>query len=714
VPFQRDARRSPTRTAVLLVGARADAGRFRIAAASVALHEPSADRFALAIDALPGDTLGAGAALLEPAAFVPYDRLMRLAFGSTQAELADALVPPALRSLARRGYDRVIALPATAFVRGPLDPLYAVLECSDVVPDPGFAIGWWGTARGTGRRVLRHHPADAELVSSRGATAKALASASVVLVDDVPARSRPEVSAALLARTDPSVELESAYRRTSLDVDGAVSGPAFRYAAFSNGVRVDAVCRALLRDGLAAGEAFDDPGDVRAPVSFFAWLTAPSATGRRLSRYLERYVALRPALRRAFPRCDVNPEPLLQHLRNHVPADLDPVWCERNPLVPAALRGPVPDSAGVNVIGYFRAELGIGEAGRSLVHALGIAGVPHAILDFSSGSSNRGGDRTIERFDDDPAHGISVLCANPDQFDLFARHPASRAFARGRYRIGAWWFELPDLPVAWQAGLACVDEIWAGSHFVQAAISRISPVPVTYIPPIVAPRSGAPVSRAEFGLADDELAYLFVFDFNSVWERKNPDGAVAAFRRAFASDGRARLLIKTINAPLHQDAYERLRGVIGTDPRIRLIDEYFDRDRLARLMQACDAYVSLHRAEGFGLTIAEAMVYGKPVVVTRWSGNLDFTTATNSFLVEGTPIRIERAHGPYYAGGLWAEPDVEAAAAAMRLIADQPGEATRRAELGRLHVRSMFSPARVGSLVRARVDAIGRMREACA
>jgi glycosyltransferase involved in cell wall biosynthesis len=447
---------------------------------------------------------------------------------------------------------------------------------------------------------------------------------------------------------------------------------------------------------------------VRAPASFFAWLCAPSKPGGQLSRYLERYVALRPALRRAFPRCAADPAPLLRHLRAQRPPDLDAVWYSGDPVTPAALREPVPQRTGVNVVGYFRAEFGIGEAGRSLATALRTAGVPHALLDFSSGSLNRNADTSIERFDTAPPYGISILCANPDQFAYFDHHATATAFGDGRYRIGAWWFELPDLPEAWLGGFTRVDEVWVGSRFVEAAVARVSTVPVTYMPPIVEPRATAPVSRAEFGLADDDLAFLLVFDFNSVVERKNPAGAVAAFRRAFPP-GRARLLIKTINAPLHPEAFARLRDVIGDDARIRLIDEYYDRDRIARLMRACDAYVSLHRAEGFGLTIAEAMLYGKPVVVTGWSGNLDFTTQENSFLVDARLVRIDRAYGPYYAGGLWAEPDLDAAAAAMRTIAEQPHEAARRAERGRLDVRLLYSRGRVSSLMRARIDALAAM-----
>ena len=715
VPFLSDRRQPAARAAVLIVGTRADAGRLRIAAASLARHAKWADRFVLAIDQLPGDELRCDAAPLPAAEFIAYERLLNLAYTSTPRGLAEALVPQALHVLLERGYDAAVALPATAFARAPLDPFFAALDAADVIPDPAFATGWWGARRGAARRVTRRHPSDTEIITLRDASSRALTRAAVVLVhDDLPPVNGRDVSHALLAVPDAIAELASAYRRTSLDVGGGARGPAYRYAAFSNGVAFDDACRALLRDALAAGERFDDPGDVRAAPGFFAWLISPSAPGLRLNRYLERYVALRPALRRAFPGCGAKPAELVSHLRAQRPDDLDPAWYDSDALIPAALRDAVPESAGVNVIGYFRAELGIGEAGRSLARAVRIAGVPHALIDFSSGSSNRSGDRTIERFEDGPRYDISVLCANPDQFSVFDLHPSSAAFGGGRYRVGAWWFELPDLPPDWLGGLARVDEIWAGSHFVEAAMARVAPVPVTYVPPIVEPRPNARVSRAEFGLADDELAYLFVFDFNSVWERKNPDGAVAAFRRAFETGVGARLILKTINSHLHPAAYQRLRDIVGDDPRITLIDEYYDADRLARLMRACDAYVSLHRAEGFGLTIAEAMLYGKPAVATRWSGNLDFMTPQNSFLIDGKLTRIDRAAGPYYAGGLWAEPDLDAAAAAMRLIADHPRAAADRAALGRLDVRSLFSAARVASLVRARIDAIGAKRKVCA
>ncbi|HEY4441811.1 MAG TPA: hypothetical protein VGN14_15225, partial [Candidatus Elarobacter sp.] len=480
----------------------------------------AAARYVLAVDALPGDEIPVDAVPLSPVEFVAYDALMSAAYASTPSELVASLVPDALRCLARRGYDAVIALPSTAVARAPLDPFFEALETADVVPDPDFDAGWWGMLAKSGRSVMRRHPADAEMVVLRGAGPQAVGRASVVLVDgDPPPAASEDVSAALRTAADPSAELAVAYRRLWSDANAGESGPPYRYVSFSNGVAFDDVCRALLRAGIAAGERFDDPDDVRAPASFFGWLASPFAPGRRLSRYLERYVALRPALRRAFPRCGTNPDELLAYLRERRPDDLDPVWYDADARAARALGEPIAGTAGVNVVGYFRAELGIGEAGRSLANALRSAGVPNAVLDFSVGSSNRSGDRTIEQFHDQPHHDITVLCANPDQYGVFDLHSAAAAFSAPRYRIGAWWFELPDLPPSWLREFARVDEVWAGSRFVEAAIARVAPVPVTYIPPIVEPRPTAPVSRSEFGLDDDDLVFLFTFDFNSVWER---------------------------------------------------------------------------------------------------------------------------------------------------------------------------------------------------
>jgi glycosyltransferase involved in cell wall biosynthesis len=198
-----------------------------------------------------------------------------------------------------------------------------------------------------------------------------------------------------------------------------------------------------------------------------------------------------------------------------------------------------------------------------------------------------------------------------------------------------------------------------------------------------------------------------MFDHLSVWERKNPDGVIRAFRAAFPSERDVRLVIKTMNADPHSPS-GRLEEAVGGDPRIDVRDGYLDPDDVARLLVATDCYVSLHRAEGFGLTLAEAMAYAKPVIGTAWSGNLDFMTEENSYLVDAAVVRLESDYHPYPRGSHWAEPDLDHAAYQMRAVRADRAEADRRAWRGRAHVRAAFSAQRVAYLVRQRLDTIRR------
>jgi len=255
--------------------------------------------------------------------------------------------------------------------------------------------------------------------------------------------------------------------------------------------------------------------------------------------------------------------------------------------------------------------------------------------------------------------------------------------------IGLWAWELEDFPQWQHEAFDLVDEVWTVSEFCRAAIAAHASVPVRTIP---VPVREVPEARAQARPAEPVVRFLFVFDFNSVGERKNPWGLVEAFRRAFPdqqdlAEPLVRLTIKAINAERHPHAAERLRLAVAADHRVELLERYLSADELDRLYAAADCYVSLHRSEGFGLTVAEAMARGLPTIVTGYSGTTEFTTGETGWSVGYRLVPVGAGCFPYHPEAEWAAPDLDEAARAMRAVAQDPAAARRRGAAARAHVQ---------------------------
>jgi glycosyltransferase involved in cell wall biosynthesis len=370
---------------------------------------------------------------------------------------------------------------------------------------------------------------------------------------------------------------------------------------------------------------------------------------------------------------------------------------------PDSVRDPA-GLPGLNVAGYMTAELGVGEAARGYVSALKTLGMPIALYDFGIGTISRKADHSLGGFSADTPHPINLITVNVDQLPAFAAF-APAGFLADRINVGFWWWELPDFPAEWADRFAPFDEIWTGSTFSRDAMRGLSPIPVHCVPPVVWLGEGPALPKAHFGLPEEDYTFLFVFDFLSVFERKNPLAVVSAFQAAFGRDERVRLVIKCINGEFDLPHLKRLHRATE-DPRVTVMDGYMSRAEKDALIGACDCYVSLHRAEGFGLTLAEAMLRGKPVIATGWSGNMDFMTPENSYPVAYRLIPVAAPHGPYKPGQTWADPDVADAARQMRRVVDHPAAAAEKARLGRLTIEAQHAPATVAQCLAARIAAV--------
>lgn len=368
-------------------------------------------------------------------------------------------------------------------------------------------------------------------------------------------------------------------------------------------------------------------------------------------------------------------------------------------------------NSGVNLLGYARGEFGIAENVRSYARAMAHAAYPFLIFDLDVGGISRQQDRSMERhFSDSLRYPSNVFFINAEQMEI-ARAVLGRGVFSGRYNIGFWAWELAGYPHVWRNAFDLVDEVWVPSGFVRDAIGASTGKPVLCMPTPIEFKSPQGMDRAHFGLPHGDFVFLFSFDFNSFVSRKNPEAVIAAFKQAFGDGVRGvRLLVKSTNGGQFPAELAAVCEQVAGDPRVEVRDGFLSREEMSGLQNCIDCYVSLHRAEGFGLGMAECMYLGKPVIATGYSGNLDFMDHGNSLLVNYTLIPVRDGEYPYWQGQSWADPDVAEAASFMRQVFDDRALARRIGATAAACIRHTHSNAVCGAAIGERLRAIDTRR----
>jgi glycosyltransferase involved in cell wall biosynthesis len=443
----------------------------------------------------------------------------------------------------------------------------------------------------------------------------------------------------------------------------------YTYAVFDDGHPIDREMRRLFRE-LPPGR-FPDPFRSAGAGTFREWAISAGAPA--------------PVVSPALPRWD--PPAKEASLR---PA-ADPV-------------GTARAADGATVVGYLRAESGMGELARSTVRALRAMSYPLTVRELRA-AAHRHADLSVDALDTGETLAFTIVALTaPD-----ARRERDRIGppSRSSFRIGYWPWELEAFPDDLGDVFSGFDEIWALSRFSAGAIARASPVPVHAIWPALPDVGPSAAPARDTALEPDEYNFLFVYDVLSETDRKNPLDLIRAFRQAFRRDDRVRLTLKTSNG--HMRSHEWRRVVRAADGLpITVCDRYLSRPDLLALMRSCDCYVSLHRSEGFGFTLVEAMALGKPVIATFYSANAEYMTPWNSFPVPYRMGEVRARRGAYRKGDAWAEPDVEAAAALMRQAYCDRERAQDVGRRGRRDVTSQLSVSACGSRMRRRFEASRR------
>lgn len=361
---------------------------------------------------------------------------------------------------------------------------------------------------------------------------------------------------------------------------------------------------------------------------------------------------------------------------------------------------------GVNIIGYSRAEFGLGEACRLAAKSFQAVGIPFCIVNFPY-SPARQNDLTWKHKEvEKPIYQTNLFMINADQlYYYYRKNLLKRHWFHHRYNIGYWHWELPEFPSFWRRSFHIINEIWTPSKFTADSIGKKTSKPVVIMPHGVSLELASNFNRKYYGLPLNSFLFLSMFDMHSTSVRKNPIGAIESFKKAFnEQDLSVGLVIKVNNASDFPDELEKLNRLIKGYQNIYILNKIYSRQEINGLINSTDCLISLHRSEGFGLPMAEAMYLGKPVIATNWSGNVDFMNKNNACLVDFTLSNIDSNYGPYQKNQHWAEPNINEAVEYMKKLVSGKKFVHNIGEKAKLEIEKQLNHQIVGEKYKFRLQ----------
>lgn len=362
---------------------------------------------------------------------------------------------------------------------------------------------------------------------------------------------------------------------------------------------------------------------------------------------------------------------------------------------------------GVAIVGYAQSEIGTGEDSRTVARSLANVGFPVSVFPIIPDAQRPAVNHSV---DDLVSYNLDkkVTIFNTPTIETMhlLMHRGQPFHSNGSYCIGYWAWELPQWRKELNFCFDYIDEVWASSKFIQNTFQKVTHKPVIHMPlPVILPEFKR-FGREDFNLPLDKYLFLYNFDFNSSIHRKNPVALIEAFKKAFPNNSNVGLVIKTKCTYAENDLWKNILSEAGLDSRIFIFNGSFTVDKMYSLVDCIDCYVSPHRSEGFGRTIAEAMMLKKPTIVTNYSGNTDFCTEETSFLVDYKLVKVKEGEYPYSVGFDWADPIVDRIAEKMNYVYQNDLNVKKIIDTAYKNISENYSLEALGPVYKSRLEKI--------
>lgn len=366
---------------------------------------------------------------------------------------------------------------------------------------------------------------------------------------------------------------------------------------------------------------------------------------------------------------------------------------------------------GINLIGNIRGDFGLGQSCRLVAGELLESGVSFGVCEYHTSDREHMEDHSCDGLlMKGPKYNINLFHINANEFTLAYFRLGKQVWGY-RYQIAFWLWELEEFPKEWAGCIDVLHEVWTPSEFVSRAIRKCTRKPVVTIPYYVEAPIDTGYGRDYFHLPQDQFLFLMMYDSNSIMERKNPLDVLKAFKKAFAGSTQKAGLVIKLNGE-NKKEINFIKGYLGDCKNVYFMTGVLSKIEVNSLTAAVDVYVSMHRAEGFGLVMAEAMCNGTPCIATNWSANTEFMDHESACLLDYSLVPIQKDLGPFRKGNCWAQPSVSQAAAYMKKLYEDAEFYEQISQNARRKAKKAFDRERTAKLIQKRVREIYQENDA--